>query len=52
MEGWVEIVEGLRPGDLLIGSERAGLSEGKKVRVDGEMNVESLKGSGGDHGAH
>jgi hypothetical protein len=37
MNGWVEVEEGLRPGDLLIGTERERMSEGKRVRVVGEV---------------
>ncbi|MBI5252254.1 MAG: efflux RND transporter periplasmic adaptor subunit [Desulfomonile tiedjei] len=34
--GWVDILEGLQPGDLVITSSVAGLKDGKKVRVVGE----------------
>lgn len=35
-EGWVEVVEGLQPGDRLIATETGGLREGSRVQVTGE----------------
>jgi RND family efflux transporter MFP subunit len=35
-DGWVEIADGLRPGDVLI-AEAAGLDEGERVRVREEL---------------
>ncbi|QNN24962.1 efflux RND transporter periplasmic adaptor subunit [Planctomycetales bacterium ZRK34] len=34
--GWVEVVEGLRPGDVLI-TDAAGLEEGQRVRIHQEL---------------
>ena len=54
-EAWIEIREGLAPGDRLIVSERA-VSDGQRVRVTGEASEEHLRtahaGKGGHHGAH
>jgi hypothetical protein len=41
---WVEIAQGLKPGDRLIAGDASRLREGVKVRVIGE--------TGGDHGVH
>jgi RND family efflux transporter MFP subunit len=35
-DGWVEVTEGLQPGDRLISSDTSGLSEGQRVKVMGE----------------
>lgn len=42
---WVEVTEGLRPGDRLIAGDTSGLRDGVRVRIDGEMR-------GGEHGVH
>jgi RND family efflux transporter MFP subunit len=39
LNGWIEITDGLHPGDLLIASDSDKLSEGKRVRVAGESNT-------------
>jgi hypothetical protein len=36
IDGWVEVTEGLRPGDRLIVGDPPGLKEGVRVRVTGE----------------
>jgi hypothetical protein len=36
MNGWVEVTQGLQPGDLLIAGDRSGLRGGQKVRITGE----------------
>jgi RND family efflux transporter MFP subunit len=38
LDGWIEVREGLRPGDWLIVDPPADLKEGSAVRVIGEMN--------------
>ncbi len=40
-EGWVEIVSGLKLGDVVIADPREGLKEGRKVRVSGEWAGDS-----------
>lgn len=43
---WVEVSEGLRPGDRLIAEPRAGLSPGQRVRVVGEaLDVGEARGT-------
>jgi RND family efflux transporter MFP subunit len=35
-DGWVEVAEGLQPGDRLISGDTSGLSDGQRVKVTGE----------------
>ena len=35
-DGWVEVAEGLQPGDRLISSDTSSLSDGQRVKVTGE----------------
>ena len=35
-DGWVEVTEGLQPGDRLISSDTTSLSDGERVKVTGE----------------
>ena len=48
MEGWIEMLDGVQPGDALIAGDTARLQEGTRVRVVEEMDT----APGGNHGAH
>lgn len=54
VEDWIAVEEGLQPGDLIIASDTAALSDGQRVRVTGEGQVASAGTTpqGGNHGAH
>lgn len=45
-EGWVEVLDGLRPGDRLVVGDTGRLREGTRVRVAGEAVVNPAGGSG------
>jgi HlyD family secretion protein len=40
-EGWVEIVTGLKLGDIVIADPKEGLRDGRKVRISGEWSGDS-----------
>lgn len=46
-EGWVEVVDGLRPGDRVIVGNPAGLAEGTRVRIGGEDGAAAEVGKHG-----
>ncbi|MEK6674263.1 MAG: efflux RND transporter periplasmic adaptor subunit [Planctomycetota bacterium] len=52
VDGWVEVVEGLHPGDRLIVADPGSLRDGERIRIVGEAGVGG--GFMGDHddGAH
>lgn len=53
MGGWVEVRQGLQPGDRLIVGDPAGLREGTRVRVIREIGGDDARLSGGNlHGSH
>ena len=51
---WVEITDGLQPGDALIAGDTSKLREGERVRIIGEVDApaSSQNEMGGDHAAH
>ncbi len=51
---WVEITEGLQPGDALIAGDTSRLHDGERVRIAGEVDTSAAAPAemGGDHGAH
>lgn len=38
MEGWVQVTDGLRPGDLVIEQPSGSISQGARIRVMGEVS--------------
>ncbi|MDY7107120.1 MAG: efflux RND transporter periplasmic adaptor subunit [Planctomycetota bacterium] len=44
VDGWREVTDGLRPGDLLVMNAPAGLEAGDRVRVLGETNLQPQLG--------
>ncbi len=52
-DGWVEVRAGLQPGDRLIVDPPAGLADGRRVRIVGEVVPAGVTGKGGSrHGTH
>jgi HlyD family secretion protein len=49
IDGWIEITEGLQPGDALIVGDRSGLRDGDAVRFVEEQNVVAKESA---HGLH
>jgi RND family efflux transporter MFP subunit len=49
-DGWVEIVEGLTPGDRLIANPPPTLRDGQRIRILGEEQTAGT--AGGAHGTH
>ena len=39
--GWVQVIDGLRPGDRLVAEDPAAVREGQRIRVIGEKRVEA-----------
>jgi hypothetical protein len=39
-EGWVEVTEGLQPGDALIDGDTSSFKDGQRIRVEEEMGAE------------
>ena len=39
--GWVQVLEGLRPGDRLVAEDPAAVREGQRIRVVGERRGEA-----------
>jgi len=52
-EGWIEVLDGLLPGDRLIADPPAGLRDGRRLRMVGEAEVTGgTRGGGARHGSH
>jgi HlyD family secretion protein len=51
-DGWVEVTQGLQPGDALITADPSMLKEGAKVRVSAEADTPSQKNGDVHHGSH
>lgn len=46
--GWVEVAQGLRPGDWLIAEPATGLKDGDRIEIVGEINAEIESTGTGD----
>jgi len=54
-DGWVAVLSGLRPGDVLISGDTSALTDGARVRIAGEDDGSEFAvkaAAGGPHGAH
>ena len=50
IDGWVEVTQGIQPGDAVITSDIASLKEGRKVRIADESG--SMPSGEAAHGSH
>jgi HlyD family secretion protein len=48
IDGWIEVTEGVQPGDAVITGDTSRLRDGERVRAVGEADSER----GGNHGSH